>query len=266
MHEVNSVFLGLLTSHFKYVTWSIFLSIHLLHLLSLSPSFSLFLSLNSILIEFNLLFNSRTLWSLFFFDRLLAFPSLSSSLYPPPSIHPFQVFILFSISSYFHSLSHISKRERERRGKGGESKEMLREIEKLYEVSNRGRGRWTNKRRWREKGTERRKSRRGFENESIQGQTDEMGVSERGDDGRRGEGLRALRGTERREKQKVDKIEKRKGGVRRQQLSQIADISLGYIIRNVPLSTSWWLCISLFPWENQYISAEPNFQPQVVFT
>lgn len=66
-----------------------------------------------------------------------------------------------------------------------------------------------------------------------------MGVSERGDDGRRGEGLRALRGTERREKQKVDKIEKRKGGVRRQQLSQIADISLGYIIRNVPLSTSW---------------------------
>lgn len=101
---------------------------------SLSPS------LNSILIRFNLLFNSRTLWSLLFFDRLLAFPSLSSSLSPPPSIYSFQVFILFSISSSFHSLSHFKVRERGRSqekkgGKRGESEEILREIEKLHEES-----------------------------------------------------------------------------------------------------------------------------------
>lgn len=54
--------------------------------------------------------------------------------------------------------------------------------------------------------------------------------------GRREKGLRALRGTEGRERQEDDKIGKR--GRKRQQLYRIADISLGYIIYNPPRQPS----------------------------
>lgn len=45
-------------------------------------------------------------------------------------------------------------------------------------------------------------------------------------------------GPEGRGKQEVDKMEKREGE-NRQQLSQIADISLGYIIHKAPMSAYW---------------------------
>lgn len=75
--------------------------------------------------------------------------------------------------------------------------------------------------------------------------------------GRREKGLRALRGTEGRERQEDDKIGKR--GRKRQQLYRIADISLGYIIYNAPLSAQWRMCINPLPRENQLISVAPAF-------
>lgn len=78
--------------------------------------------------------------------------------------------------------------------------------------------------------------------------------------GRREKGLRALRGTEGREKQEDDKIGKR--GRKRQQLYRIADISLGYIIYNAPLSAQWRMCINPLPRENQLIFPPSNEIPE----
>ncbi len=111
---------------------------------SLSLPFSLSLSLNSILIRFNLLFNSRTLSGVSF-SLIVSSVSPPSLLHcpPPSSIHPFQVFILFSISSFFQSLSlsltYISKREREgekrKQGKEmGKGEKVKRYWEKLKSV------------------------------------------------------------------------------------------------------------------------------------
>ena len=56
------------------------------------------------------------------------------------------------------------------------------------------------------------------------------------------------------------------GGVKRQQLSQIADISLGYIIRRVappPIRILTKFALAPFPkGKNQQISVELNFKPQ----
>lgn len=59
-----------LSCHSKCVTWSVSLIVHL----PLLPPFPFFHSLHSVLIRFNLLFNSGTLRSLFFFDPTVLSP------------------------------------------------------------------------------------------------------------------------------------------------------------------------------------------------
>lgn len=71
-----------------------------------SPLFFRFL--NSILIRFNLRFNSGTLWSLLFFDHLLAFPSLiivpSHFDLSSPGFHPLFILILPLFSPSFFDI------------------------------------------------------------------------------------------------------------------------------------------------------------------
>lgn len=126
----------LLISNETYVKWDICLIIH--SPLSFSP-FVLFGSPNSILIRFNLLFNSGTLWGLLCFDRLHAFSRSLLHCPLPLSIYPLQVFIhLPFILSFFFSQSK-KKGEASRVMEGGKDERVdkLGEFEKLEKTEER---------------------------------------------------------------------------------------------------------------------------------
>lgn len=135
-----------------------------------------FLSLNSTLIWFNLLFNSGTLRSLLYFDRLLAFPSLSFLLSPPLSIYALQDYLILPSVSY-HSFSLSFFYVLRSNGGGGQGKEcdkgrkVLICLDLLKSV----------------KMKKIRSQLRFSETRIFQGQTDEISVEEGGDNGRRRE-------------------------------------------------------------------------------